>query len=55
VPSAHRREALLIEICTIRLGLNSLADRDRLILIERYDPDRGLTDPDLAIAVDCDR
>jgi hypothetical protein len=52
--TSQHREALLAEVCTIGLALSRLADRDQLILMERYDADRGLTDRELATALHCD-
>lgn len=54
-PSARRRETLLAEVCTVGLALARVSDRDRAILVERYDPDRGITDRQLAEALGCDR
>jgi DNA-directed RNA polymerase specialized sigma24 family protein len=54
-PSARRRETLLAEVSTIGLALMRIPDRDRAILVERYDPDRGITDRQLAEALGCDR
>jgi hypothetical protein len=54
-PSARRRETLLAEVSTIGLALMRIPDRDRAILVERYDPDRGITDRQLAEVLGCDR
>ena len=54
-PSARRRETLLAEVSTIGLALARVPERDRAILECRYDPDRGVTDRQLAEALGCDR
>jgi hypothetical protein len=54
-PSARRRETLLAEVSTIGLALMRIPERDRAILECRYDPDRGITDRQLAEALGCDR
>lgn len=55
VPSARQRETLLVELSTVGLALSRLPVGTRLLLECRYDPDRGLTDRDLARALHCDR
>jgi hypothetical protein len=55
VPSARVRETLLAETATVALALARIPERDRLILIARYDPARGITDKELAGALDCAR
>jgi len=54
-PSARRREELLAEVCTVGLALMRLDDQDRVILTARYDPQRGITDRQLAEALGCTR
>ena len=53
--SGRAREELLAEVSTVGLALARIPDRDRLILVERYDPERGITDRELAKALHCDR
>lgn len=54
VPSARRREALLVEVSTIGLALSRLPAGQRRLLECRYDPARGLTDGELARGLACD-
>jgi hypothetical protein len=54
--SGRARAELLAEVATVSLALARIPERDRLILLERHDPDRGgLTDLELARALHTSR
>ncbi len=53
--SGRARGDLLAEVGTVSVALAWICERDRLILLARYDPDRGVTDRELAQALHCDR
>jgi hypothetical protein len=53
--SGRARADLLAETSTVAVALARIAERDRLILLARYDPDRRITDLQLAKALHCDR
>lgn len=55
IPTARARENLLAEVCTVGLALSRLPVAERLILECTHNPDRRVTDRELASALHTDR